>query len=727
MKQSLLIIFLLQVFYLSAQKTAYIPSYLLDVNTVDGQQFTWSKTLESDNFILIWGDSAGLDPLLASDPALSFNPANVLDTMEAIYQAFVDYGFAQDTIGTNLHQYKVPVIMLNTFGPNGVVGWAFGGDADGVIGAFWAHPLAMQSGHVAAHEFAHSMQAQANIDYRAAHNLGGVWQNSGLFWETHANFMRNLLYPQDVTAWGMDLYGVEAWGQWKNTYENYHLLLAINEIDGINIINRLWRESFSNEYPIEAYKRLMNYNQNQLSDKLFDYSKRMATFDFPTNNIGNYLRANRNSNWEDFLATVQTTYTILRQDSIVPNHFSAPEEIAPEEYGYNIIPLNPILDSCAVMVKFKGHTEANAYAGWRYGFVTSFSDGTISRYSDTYRSDESQIGFTLLPNESQMYLVVMGAPDEITTNPTNDTWRGYPKHFRFPYELTIIGANPEGYQNPSSFRAHLKTNGHLHSNGGGWVSNDATVSNSVFVGSHAMVLGNSTITGNVKIKNTAIVRDATISDDVVVQNNTMVDGGVLSGNALIAQQAFVEKDTIWGNALVDMRARVSNYKLHGTIHVGGDVMVYNSTGDCDNGIYYRMTNYYEDNLLECDNRTATHPDNLNVNTPINLFTNQQMNFACTCETYPDCLTLGLQEQESGSNEISLYPNPVNEQLYITIANETTNEMIGEVYNVLGMRMETLMINNKGVSIDVTKYPQGIYNVIVLGGNKVLTSKFVVQH
>jgi hypothetical protein len=207
----------------------------------------------------------------------------------------------------------------------------------------------------------------------------------------------------------------------------------------------------------------------------------------------------------------------------------------------------------------------------------------------------------------------------------------------------------------------------------------------------------------------------------------MVDGGVLSGNVLIAQQAFVEKDTIWGNALVDMRARVSNYKLHGTIHVGGDVMVYNSTGDCDNGTYYRMTNYYEDNLLECDNRTATHPDNLNVNTPINLFTNQQMNFACTCETYPDCLTLGLQEQESGFNEISIYPNPVNDQLYITIADETTNEMTVEVYNVLGMKIETLMINNKLVNLDVTQYPQGIYNVIVFGGNKALTSKFIVQH
>ncbi|MBK8493439.1 MAG: hypothetical protein IPL49_21840 [Saprospirales bacterium] len=84
----------------------------------------------------------------------------------------MNFGFAQDITGTNLHQYKIPVMMLNTFGPSGATGWAFGGDVDGVIGAFWVHPLAIQDGHVAAHELIHSLQAQCVIDYRTTNGMG---------------------------------------------------------------------------------------------------------------------------------------------------------------------------------------------------------------------------------------------------------------------------------------------------------------------------------------------------------------------------------------------------------------------------------------------------------------------------------------------------------------------------------------------------------------------------
>jgi carbonic anhydrase/acetyltransferase-like protein (isoleucine patch superfamily) len=727
MKRITTLILLFQISICFAQKTAYIPAYLLDTTTVDGKQFTWSKTLQSPNFTLIWGDSAGLNPMLAPDPNLVFNPSAILDTMENIYQDYLNWGFAKDIPGTNLHIYKIPIVMLNTFGPTGNVGWAYGGDADGVIGAFWAHPLSMQDGHVATHELAHSMQLQNFIDFRIPNALGIAFDNIGIFYETHANFMRNLRYPQDVTAWGMDLYGMEAWGQWKNTYENYHLLSAIYEVDSLNIINKMWREAYNYEYPIAAYKRLKNYSQQQLNDKLFTYARRMATLDFPTKNTGNYMRQNRADNMINFIPSVQTIYTILKQDSIEPSHYLAPIEIAPEEYGYNIIPLNPIADSCAVIVKFKGHTDANAHTGWRYGFVTELPNGTIGRYSDIYSATEATIGFSLLPTEKQMYLVVMGAPDVITTDTTNDTWKGYPKHFRFPYELTITGGNPEGHQAPANFRAHLKNNGHIHSNGGGWVANSANVSNSVYVAPYAMVMGNATISGNVKINNTAMVQDANISGNVQVKDNAMVVGGILSGNAIIAGQAYAENDTIYDNALIDMRARVSNYKLHGNIHVGGDVMVYNNTGNCDNGTYYRMTNYYQDNLLECDGRTATHPANLDVNNIITSYTNAQMNMPCNCNNYPNCLTVSVQSINAPNNTIAIYPNPATSALTFEFTDAIPANCSISIYNSIGSKMETTVVNNKKMQVDVSNYAQGIYYAVISGVNTSWSSKIIITH
>jgi hypothetical protein len=614
-----------------AQKTAYIPNYLLNPNDVNGAQFTWSKTRQSANFTLIWGNTVGTDPANHPDPNLRFNPDAMLDTMETIYTAFKDLGFVDDAAGTNLSQYKIPIVVYGTWGPNGAQGFANGGDADGVIGAFWVHPAALQDGGVAAHELVHSLQAQCNIDYRATNGLGLVWLNAGIFWETHANFMRNLLYPRAVSAWGMDVYHIETWGDWKNTYENYELLFAIMESEGIGMINRLWREAYSWEYPLQTYKRLAGYNQSQFNDSLFHYARRMATFDFNYNHVGTYFRQYRNSDLMYQLPSAQATYSILKKIPGAENRYEIPIELAPEEFAYNVIPLYPETDSCAVIIKFKGHTEANAHTGWRYGFAAARADGTLSRYSPTYSENTGEINFRLEGDETRLFLVVMGAPfDEITTNTTNDTWQGYPKHFRFPYELNISGAKPEGFQAPENFRAQLKIDGHLHPNGGGWVQNSANVANSVYVGPTAIVLGNANISGQVRIENTAIVRHATLSGNVRVRNNALVDRGNYSGDAVIQGQGFAENVTMSENALIGMRGRVSNYNLSGNVEVGGDVIVYNENGSCDNGVHYRLTNYYDNKLLECDGRTASHPVNLDVNNSYALFSNEAMSPQCSC-------------------------------------------------------------------------------------------------
>ncbi len=617
---------------LFAQKMVHIPNYLQNPNDVNGAQFTFSKTAQSTNFILIWGNTVGTNPANYPDPNLAFNPAKILDTMEYIYTRFKELEFLDDAPGTNLSQYKIPIVIYGTWGANGAQGFANGGNADGIIGAFWVHPTAMLDGGVAAHELTHSLQAQNNIDYRNSHGLGNSWQNAGIFWECHANFMRNLLYPKAVTAWGMDVHHLETWGDWKNTYENYALLFAIMESEGIDMVNRLWRESFSNEYPLQAYKRLAGYGQSEFNDSLFHYARRMATYDFNYSNVGDYFRQYRNADLQNWLPTIQNVYSILRPvmggDA---GRYEIPIEQAPEEFAYNVIPLYPNLDSCSVIVKFKGHTEANSHTGWRYGFVAALPNGKISRYSPTYSANTGEIAFRLQGNETKMYLVVMGAPnDGITTNTTNDTWKGYPKHFRFPYEVNITGAVPEGYQPAANFRLQLRTNGHLHFNGGGWVQNSATVASTVYVGPTAIVRGNSNISGQVRIEGTAVVRNATMSGSVRILGNAFVDGGTYTQNARVQGNAFVVNAIMSGSALVGMRARVDNYNLSGTVEVGGDVVVYNDQGSCNNGVYYRLTNYYDNKFLECDNRTASHPVNSDVNSSYNLFSNATMAPQCQC-------------------------------------------------------------------------------------------------
>jgi carbonic anhydrase/acetyltransferase-like protein (isoleucine patch superfamily) len=647
-----------------AQKTAYIPLFLLNKNDVNGAQYTTDKTYQTANFTCIWGNTVGTNPATyTADPSLAFNPVAILDTLERVYAYYKTLGFLDDSPGTNLAKYKIPVMMYGTFGTNGIQGFATGGSADNVIGAFSCHPTAMQDGKVAAHELTHALQFECTIDYRDPHGLGGAFNNAGIFYETHANFMRDLMYPSVVTAWGMDDFHIETLGDWKNIYEGYPYLNAIMEADGINMVNRLWRESTSSEYPLQTYKRLLGATQAQFNDKMYQYVRRMVTYDFSYKNIGTFFRAMRTSDLKNYLPTIQALYTILKQDPNDAKHFSVPIECAPEEFGYNIVPIYPDANNC-VQVKFKGHSEVNTHTGWRYGFVAVKSTGLVSRYGDMASADSSIIQFSLASGETQLYFIVMGAPkDAITTNTTNDTWHGYPKKFRFPYDLNISGGVPEGFQTSANFRKQLKTNGAIHANGGGFVQNTATVASTVYVGPYAMVLGNSKVSGTVRIDNTALVQNSTLSGSAIVQDNAFViDGSVLSANALVKGQAYVDKCTIYDNAVVDMRAHVSNYKLHGTIEVGGDVVVYNTSGDCgDAGVYYLMTNYYEDNLLQCDNRTASNASNSDVNKALVPFTAKQMTFTPT-----SCTITGIGEpsEVEAYTTVQCFPNPFTSGFHI---------------------------------------------------------------
>lgn len=710
-----------------AQKTVYIPNYLKDLNNVDGKQFSWDKTYQTDNFILIWGETVGTDPKSYSDKSLQFDPVAVLDTMEYIYAAFKGNAFLNDSAGTNLAKYKIVIVMYNTWGANGAQGWANGGDVDGVIGAFWVHPDGIRDGGVAAHEFTHSLQSQNNIDYRAKHGLGGAWQNAGIFWETHANYMRNLLYPKAVGAWGMDQYHLETWGDWKNTYENYELLMAIHLSEGSPMIAKIWQEAYADEYPLQAYKRIAKYDQDRFNDSLFVYARRMATFDYSF--WGKYFRENRVDNLKNNLLSLQRTYNILKRLPSSNNRFEIPIEQAPEEYAYNLIPLIVDSDSCAVIVKFKGHTDANVHAGWRYGFVAENENGELSRYSPTYSEDEKEINFKLEANEAKLYLVVMGAPKtDITTNTSNDTWHGYPKHFRFPYEISITGAEPEGSQKSDLFRSYFRKNGHKHINGGGWVVNSSTVSDSVFVGPNAMVLGNSNITGHVIVDNTSVVVNSSIKDQANILDNAFVIGSNISENAIVAGHAYVENVTMSGSAKVWMRANVLNYKLSGTAEVGGDVVVYNQNGDCDNGVQYVMTNYYDDKLLDCDGKTANSQVNKDVNNKYSLFTDEEMKMKCNCENLPDCKT--TSSVLILTNEIGLpSPNPTRGIVSLAFGDKLNGKQLNiSILDVYGrqLKQQDKVFENGKININLEDLQSGIYYVLIESDHQIINRSTIVK-
>jgi carbonic anhydrase/acetyltransferase-like protein (isoleucine patch superfamily) len=616
--------------------------------------------------------------------------------------------------------------MNDTWGITGEPsGWAFRGTYEGVIGAMWVHPNATRDGGVISHELAHSLQGMISIQENTTRG-GFNWDPAGFFWEGHANFMRAQMYPRFASD-DLPRYMATSMFHWSSTrhhYDNFRLLFYMQQLDGITMVNRLWKESVANEHPLITYRRLKGYKQAQLNDFAYDYAKREVTADYTVNNFGAIIRAEMNRLKNNEPHYIWRLHTILTQLNATSGRYQVPEASAPQDYGYNIIPLYTTCSNGIVHVKFKGHTEANSTAGWRYGFVAVKADGATVRYSNVYADNEGEITFQKNTDETQLYFVVMGAP----ATHTSYVWEpGWPKIKRYPYELRIENALPEGYQ--ATYRSQYKTNGRIHANGGGWVANSATVASTVYVGPKAIVRGNSNISGNVRIDGTAWVEGATVRDNVVIDGNANIWMGTYSGNAHITDNAVLNQCTVSGTALIKQNALEWGVTLGNAVVVGGDAEI----GNCStNGVYLQVP-HGNNGRSDCDGKGATDASNVDVNAAITAFTDAEMAYtAIGCAT--DVLSLNEKPvkptKPSGNNApvIVVYPNPVSTSFTVKLNNFNTQDLaLLLLLDTQGREVLRKDIRTaRSITINTSEgLKQGIYFLRVISGGSEYMTKVVV--
>jgi len=486
------------------------------------------------------------------------------------------------------------------------------------------------------------------------------------------------------------------------------------------MVSRLWTEWKPLEYPLQTLHRLTKMTQGEFNDYMFDYARNAVTWNYPLKSWGSYLRNSRrerlSADWGRIFA--QRTYDVLRAiDTNQHRYYSDPYN-APQDYGYNLVPLYVDDRSKPVVVKFIGHTEVNDHAGWRYGFVTERADGTEQRRGEVYADPRLRIEITLTPDDAKLYLVVLGAPtDSMHANPAvNNTWNGNPKRYHYPYEVHLTNALPEGYQDPELVRPQLrKAPGKRHPNGGGWVDDRSKVDASVYVGPRAIIAGASTITGNARIEGYAYVQDATISGSARVTDNAFVLGGTLTDSAVIKDQCLAQNNRITGKALLGGCSQVLNYKLGGTVRIFGDLVVYNETGECNTGEYHVLTQYYRNELLPCDIRDSTHPENVSVN--------RRLVFETVSVTEQDLphsgnITVAPQPAVDGTVQVKLSAD-LNDVKYISLVDvQGSTVLIVPAQNGSATRF----------TLDVSSLSAGRYAVLATTSNGTLrgTSSVVIQ-
>ena len=629
MKKIFYLIFFIPISLLS-QKQIYIPQEWQQ----GGFDYSLSRSAASDNFIVFWGPLAGDDPTQAAGD-ISFDPQNILTTAESLYKFYIDtIHFVDDDAGL-IHQYKIILVMLNTW-PD-YDGWAFGGDSDGVVGAMWLHPQAASSGPTLAHEFTHTLQ-----NYTWMMNPGHGFIDSsyvGFFWETHAEFMALQRYPSVALEFDMARWLNTCQFHWSSTrhhYQAFVFLQFIKEKDGIDMINRMWNEANIGEHPLETYKRLKGITQDQLNDLFGEYAMRNVTWDYE---IGDLLR--------ERVSTLNPVF--VSHPTIIPElidsatqRYRIQNHLAPQDYGYNIIRLYPQeLEGCQKRIVYLNllgqYTFPNFNeSGLRFGFVAVDNLGHPP-YSEIY-IDHKETSFEMEDDENELYLVVTGAP----AHHHNYPWEvGFPKIYRFPYEFKLENAFPEGFQ--PGFHEPPAIPGLPHINGGGFVAATAFASPTAYVGPHAQVLDDARVLDKASIEDYVIIEhSAIVKDDAVVSGLGIIgESAQVYGNAVVTGQAHVfGTSEVYDSAVVDQSTLIFHTKvyenaslagntfcwganLHGDIHLGGDAEFFR---ECDNGTYLQFESAYDRN---CDGLDV-HPANVDITSQF-ISPQIQNYFSLTCD------------------------------------------------------------------------------------------------
>ncbi|WP_202918683.1 DUF6055 domain-containing protein [Saccharothrix deserti] len=506
----------------AAAKSVYIPARWTQTGEVPWSQ---DRTRESANFILLWGEKSGTNPVSAPSP-YNFDPNNILNQLENLYSFYVNT--MQFTPETGLlAQHKIIVIVTRTWNRTALDAWATGGSVDGRVGIINIAPAAAQPGSWGlAHELGHVFQ---NYTFMGRSGYGFTAPYAGTFWETGAEFMAMQALPTtaagDLTRWlrSENLY----WSSSRHHYGNWMLMQYIKDRDGLAMFNRMWNEARNNEHPLEVYRRLAGITQAELNRRIGEYATRNVTWDFGNrstlmpfiNNVygGGFLHAYNGGNVEAVDAGA--------------GHFRMNTRAAPSDYGFNKIKMVAASDGALVKVRVKGHAETGA-TGWAFGLV-AVRNGT-PRYSPLTVGTDGQITFQLQSGEREVWLVVTGTPSAVPHYAFLD---GYDKARRFPYEFRVSGATPSGFE-PGHVKPAPTGGGRWHSNGGGWVAGSANVASTAYVGPKAAVYGRATVTGNARIEGLGWVNGGVVGGNAVVKDNALIqDGANLSGSIVVGGDA----------------------------------------------------------------------------------------------------------------------------------------------------------------------------------------------
>jgi hypothetical protein len=365
--------------------------------------------LTSEHFQIIWGKN---------DKTGTVNEAFVkgnLENLEAIRDFYVNViGFDDTSVSVNSPinsstHYKTNLYINQTGLSKIEDDWAYMSGDSGGFAYLALQPGAMrvdEPSWVVPHEYAHAI---------TMHQRGNI---SAPWYETTANWLRDQYLGSTYYKYGNKVYGPTSdffqpivlnseyyFPHMKNYYDAWPFLLYVTENPdnmtglGLDVMKNMFHDT-SDEI---MFNKLQRLSGTSTKDMLGGYARRMVTMDFKRqSSYLKYLNEILNDS-----ANYSKIYTTLENTS--DGWLKVPDSKAPQQGGYNIIPLTIDLSSKQVTINFKGDTSA-AGADFRASIVTKTKSGK-TRYSTMWNSGNNSIN--LQGDEEQAYLVVCATPDKM--------------------------------------------------------------------------------------------------------------------------------------------------------------------------------------------------------------------------------------------------------------------------------------------------------------------------
>jgi hypothetical protein len=408
------------------------------------------------------------------------------------------------------------------------------------------------------------------VPHELAHAVQGLQPGflNGAFWESHANYLRELrnrhyraILPGYRTSLERGILSQSCVLQdhQRFIYADFRMHMALDELGdtvglGPHPATRLWTDGPKEMSAWGKVARLLPKGRS-VKEVACLALRRFAMLDFADGAA--YRAALRGSgrSAEEYDRAVGSE---LEPVAGRRGWWRVPQGRAPMRYAFMMHPLKAA--SRRVTVEVCGLDTPGKGEDWRWSLVAC-APGGRPRYSQPWAPGAHS--FALKPGETQVALVVVATPALVDASPAGFQDRfpldRHPAFLRYPYEVRLTGASPAPLGRSWPLPA-----GRRHPNGGGFVAATAQVDPGATVAAGARVLGSARVLGAARVLGRAVVCDeATVRDQAVVADDAWVTGSsVVRDRARIADRATLKgKCDLSGDARVQGHAALTNVTM----------------------------------------------------------------------------------------------------------------------------------------------------------------------